>query len=384
MLAGRGWGKTRTGAEYIREQIEKHGKRRAALVGRTAADVRDVMVNGEAGLLSVCPPWNRPKHEPSKRRLIWPNGAIATTYSADKPDQLRGPAHDVAWCDELATWRYLDTWDNLLLGLRIGTRPRVIITTTPRPIKILKGMVKDSPLNKECVTPSVAVTGGATYENIANLAPAFKARILRMYEGTRLGRQELYAEILEDVPGALWTLAMIEEHRVQSAPSLKRVVVAIDPAMTSEEESNETGIVVAGLSGNGHGYVIGDATLRAKPAEWASKAIKAYWYHKADRIIAEVNNGGDMVEHTLRMVDATMPYKAIHASRGKRTRAEPISALYEQGKVHHVGAFAELEDQMATWLPGEPSPDRMDAMVWALTELMMGKTYKAPGVVRYA
>lgn len=384
MLAGRGFGKTRTGGEYIRKQIEKHGKRRAALVGRTAADVRDVMIEGEAGMLSICPPWNRPQYQPSKRRLIWPNGATATTYSADKPDQLRGPAHDVAWCDELATWRYLDTWDNLLLGLRIGIRPRVIITTTPRPIKVLKQMVKDSPLNEECEAPSVAVTGGSTYENIQNLAPAFRARILRMYEGTRLGRQELYAEILEDVPGALWTLAMIEQHRVQRAPSLTRIVVAIDPAMTSEEESNETGIVIAGLGGDGHGYVLEDATLRAKPAQWASRAIKAYWQHKADRIIAEVNNGGEMVEHTLRTVDATMPYKAIHASRGKRTRAEPISALYEQGRVHHVGMFAELEDQMATWLPGEPSPDRMDAVVWALTELMMGKTYKAPGVVRYA
>lgn len=366
--AGRGWGKSRTGAEFIRDQVTNHGKRRAALVGRTAADARDVMVEGEAGLLAISPPWFEPKYEPSKRRLTWPNGAIATTYSGDEPKQLRGPAHDVAWCDELSTWRYIAAWDNLLLGLRIGSDPQVVVTTTPRAIAVLKELVADA-LSSD---PTTALSGGSTYENIDNLAPAFKARILRKYEGTTLGRQELWAEILEDIEGALWTLALIEKHRVSQMPELVRIVVGVDPAMTSGRESNETGIIVAGLGTNQHGYVLDDVTLRGKPMKWARQAINAFTLQEADKIVAEINNGGEMVETTLRTIDPNIPYKAVHASRGKRTRAEPISSLYEQGRVHHVGVFGELEDQMTSWVPGEKSPDRMDALVWALTELMIG------------
>lgn len=365
VMAGRGYGKTRTGAEWIRDQVENHGRRRIALVGRTAADVRDVMVEGESGLLAVSPPWFRPHYEPSKRRLTWPNGAIATTYSGDKPDQLRGPQHDAAWCDELAAWRYPESWDQLLFGLRLGDDPRVVVTTTPRPVKHIREMVNES---------STVITSGSTLENAANLAKPALERLLKKYKGTRLGRQELEAKLLDDVPGALWTHTLIDEHRRNSFPDLVRVVVAIDPAVTDDEGSAETGIVAAGVGKDGHGYVLDDLSLQASPAGWANEAISAYHKFKADRIVAEANQGGDMIEQTLRSVlgSATMPpYKKVHASRGKLTRAEPVSALYEKGQVHHVGAFAELEDQMCTWVPGEDSPDRMDALVWALTELLV-------------
>lgn len=365
MLAGRGFGKTRTGAEWVREQVEAKGKRRIALVGRTVADTRDVMVEGESGILEISPPWFRPVYVQSNRRLTWPNGAIATTYSADKPDQLRGPQHDAAWCDEIASWRYEAAWDNLMLGLRLGTSPQCVVTTTPRPTKLIRDLLKD----KTC-----AVVRGSTYENLANLAESFATRILAKYEGTTLGRQEIYAEILDDIAGALWKLALIDEHRAETTPDLMRTVVAIDPATTSGTGSAETGIVVAAMGADQHGYVLDDRTTRGTPNEWANIAIQAFRDYRADRIVAEVNNGGEMVGTVLRGIDPNISYSAVWASKGKRTRAEPISALYEQGKVHHVGQFAELEDQMCSWQPlsGDASPDRMDAMVWALTELFGG------------
>jgi phage terminase large subunit-like protein len=367
-MAGRGFGKTRTGAEYIRDEVENHGARRIALVGRITSDVRDVMVEGESGILEISPPQFRPIYEPSKRKLTWPNGAIAKTFSAEKPDELRGPQHDLAWADELATWKYAqEAWDNLMLGLRIGRKPRIVTTTTPRPINLIRGLLERD-------GEDVVVVRGTTYENLHNLAPTFKDQIIRQYEGTRLGQQELEAILLDEVPGALWTRADIETPRVQKYPDLARVVVGVDPAATSGDEANQTGIVVAGKVGD-EGYVIEDKTLRASPEGWATAAINAYLDHEADLIIAEDNNGGEMVESTIKTAAKNMKVsvnvKRIRASRGKHTRAEPIAAMYEQGRIHHVGSFPELEDQMCTWVPGEDSPDRMDAMVWAVTDLLL-------------
>jgi phage terminase large subunit-like protein len=363
LLAGRGFGKTRTGAEWIRESVEHRGCRRIALVARTAADCRDVMVEGESGILAISPPWFKPKYEPSKRRLTWPNGAIATTYSADEPDLLRGPQHDGAWCDELASWRYAEAWDNLMFGLRLGNDPRCVVTTTPKPVKLLRDVLNN---------PAAVITRGSTYENRANLAPAFFNQIVSKYEKTRIGLQELFAVLLDDAPGALWKRQQIEDLRVTSHPALKRIVVAIDPPASSEEGSNEAGIVVAGLGENKHGYVLDDLSLIAKPKQWADQAIAGFNKYEADRIIAEKNNGGDLVESNIRAVDPDVPVKLVWASRGKQTRAEPIASLYERGLVHHVGMFGDLETQMCNWEPGtSESPDRLDALVWALTELML-------------
>jgi phage terminase large subunit-like protein len=384
LLAGRGFGKSRTGAEWVRERVEVHGARRIALVGPTAADVRDVMVEGESGLLAVCPPWNRPIYEPSKRRLTWPNGAIATCYSAEEPARLRGPQHDTAWCDEKAAWRYArDTWDNLIFGLRLGSDPRVCVTTTPRPTKEVRELVAD---------PDTIVVSGSTYDNEANLAPRFLAKVRSKYEGTRLGRQELHAEILDDNPGALWKRKQIEDLMVRELPPLIRKAVAVDPAVSAKATSDETGIVAGGIgwcSCKGypelHGFVIDDVSGQYTPAEWAELVVNTYEVQEADRVVAEVNNGGDLVEANLRTVGKHIPYKAVHASRGKQTRAEPIAGLYEQRKVHHLGSLALLEDQMCNWDPttGEKSPDRLDALVWLLTELMLELEALADEVVEY-
>ena len=362
ILAGRGFGKTRTGAEWVRQQVENGSARRIALVGATAADVRDTMVEGESGLLRAFPDGHRPKYEPSKRRVTFSNGATATTYSADEPDRLRGPNHDLAWADEVAAWRYEEAWDQLMFGLRIGDRPRVVATTTPRPTRLIRDLVDRA----DC-----AVTRGSTWDNETNLAPAFLAEMRRRYEGTRLGRQELDAELLMDADGALWNRDDLDSYRVTKTPTLRRIVVAIDPAVSNNADSDETGIVVAGIDDTGHGYVLEDRSMKGSPNEWAAAAVTGYNVHKADRIVAEANQGGDMITHTLRTVDASVPVKLVHASRGKRTRAEPIAAMYEQGRVHHVGSFPQLEDQLCIWTPDSASPDRLDALVWALTELMV-------------
>jgi len=369
ILAGRAWGKTRTGAEWVHEEVWQRGRRRLALVARTAADARDVMVEGNSGLMACAHPSRRPVYEPSKRRVTWPNGAVATTFSAEEPDALRGPQYDAAWCDELAAWQYADeTWDMLQFGLRLGTQPRTVITTTPRPTPLVRRLVDAS---------TTALTRGSTFDNSANLAPDFIRNIRERYQGTRLGRQELYAEILTDNPGALFKRDRIDALRVRTHPELVRVVVAVDPAVTANAKSAETGIVAAGLGSDGHGYVLGDYSLSESPAKWGSAVVTAYRQHKADRVIAEVNQGGDLVEATVRTVDPNVSYKAVRATRGKLTRAEPVAALYEQGRVHHVGAFAALEDQQVDWDPtsGADSPDRVDALVWALTELMLGETF---------
>ncbi len=364
ILAGRGFGKTRSGAEWVRAQVESGRAGRIALVAPTSSDARDVMIEGpESGIMAICPPWNRPVYEPSKRRLTWPNGATAIAYSADEPDRLRGPQHDSAWCDEIAAWRYDDAWDQLRFGLRLGLNPQVVVTTTPRPTKLIKELVKED---------TTIVTSGNTYENRSNLAPSFFAKIIAKYEGTRLGRQEIYAHILEDVPGALWDRPNIDQHRVTEAPELRRIVVAVDPAVTDTKDSDETGIVVVGIGLDHNAYVLADLSQKLSPDNWARRAVMAYHSFAADRIVAEVNNGGDLVQHVVRTVDETVSYKAVRASRGKLVRAEPVAALYEQGKVHHVGTFASLEDQLCSYVGGGKSPDRMDALVWGLTETMLG------------
>jgi phage terminase large subunit-like protein len=371
ILAGRGFGKTRSGAEWVREQVESGGARRIALVAETAADARTVMVEGESGILAISPPSLRPLWEPSKRQLTWPNGALATIYSGDEPGQLRGPQHDAAWADEPAKWKYpTEVWDNLEMGLRLGSDPRIVATTTPRPIPLLRELLKD---------PMTKVTRGSTYDNRVNLPADFVERMRSKYEGTRLGRQELYAEMLEDTPGALWNHALLESVRTRSFPLMQRIVIGIDPAVTCGENADDTGIIVAGLGEDAQFYILRDLTCHSSPAAWGRRAINAYRHYGADRIIAEVNNGGDMVEHTLRTIDANAPYKSVHASHGKRARAEPVAALYEQGRVRHVvgcdGApskeMDDLESEMCHFVPGnmDRSPDRVDALVWAMTEL---------------
>lgn len=323
------------------------------------------MVEGESGILACCPPDERPLYEPSKRRLTWPNGTMATCYSAEEPELLRGPQHHWAWCDELAAWQYPDAWDQLMFGLRLGNDPRTIVTTTPKPRRIIRELVRDRLTH---------VTRYSTRENKENLADAFLRELMKKYEGTTLGRQELEAELLEEMPGALWKRSMFEREgfRVLDAPDLVRIVVPIDPAVSAKESSNETGIVPVGISEAGHFFVLEDLSLRAKPDGWARTAIDAYKRLKADRLVAEVNQGGDLVESVIRTIDIDVAYQSVHASKGKRTRAEPIAALYEQGRVHHVGVLASLEDQCCTWEPGidHDSPDRLDSLVWGITALM--------------
>ncbi|HVM81639.1 MAG TPA: terminase family protein [Stellaceae bacterium] len=368
LMAGRGFGKTRSGAEWVRMQVEGEHARRVALVAPTMADLRNVMIEGESGILAISHPEFKPDYFASRNRLHWPNGAVALGFSADEPERLRGPQHDAAWCDELAAWRYPEAWDMLQFGLRLGTDPRIVVTTTPKPVRLVRMLVK---------TPAVRVTRGSTRENRKHLAPAFLAEIVRRYEGTRLGRQELEAELLEDVAGALWTRDALDAARVREAPELARVVVAIDPAVSSGEDADETGIVVAGVSAGGIAFVLEDASGRFRAEEWARAAVALYRRHRADRVIGEVNNGGELVEATLRAVDAAVSYKPVRASRGKAVRAEPVAALYEQGRVKHCSAFPQLEDQMAAFTAefdrasAGYSPDRLDALVWAITELLI-------------
>lgn len=373
--AGRGFGKTRTGAETVRKWVKSF--RYVNLIGATADDARDIMVDGESGILAICPKDERPVYKASARRLSWPNGASSLIFTADEPERLRGKQHMKLWGDELGAWRYAESWDQATFGLRLGKAPQAVLTTTPRPTKLMRELIND---------PNTIVTRGTTYDNQANLAPMFFSKIIKKYEGTRLGRQELHAELLDDNPNSLWTRGNIDQHRVSSlqVPVLRRIVVAIDPAVTSEESSDDTGIIVAGvaegLDGRDHFFVLDDVSMSDKPDKWAARAVAVFAVRCADRIVGEVNNGGDLVETVLRTVDPNIPYSSVHASRGKAKRAEPVAALYEQGRVHHVGSFAKLEDQMCDFNPllgdDQPSPDRMDAMVWAITELMEG--YSSP------
>lgn len=376
-LSGRGWGKTRTGAEWVRKNVcgisplAPGPYRHVALVAETAADARDVMIEGPSGILAVHPKDFRPLYQPALRRITWPNGAWASVYNATEPDQLRGPEHDLAWGDELCKWAYArETYDQLQFGLRQGKHPRLLITSTPRPIPLLREIVADE---------ATVISKGITLDNSDNLAPSFIRQIIRKYEGTRLGRQELNAEILDDVPGALWTRAVLDDCRVkkEKIPDMARVVVGVDPSGTSgdEDEGDDIGIIVAGRGINGRGYVLADFTCKLSPDGWARRAITAYHQHQADRIVAETNYGGAMVKQVIKTADATVAYKEVHASRGKVARAEPIAAMFEQGRIHLVGGFAELEDEMVLMTSagyvGEGSPNRVDAAVWALTELML-------------
>jgi len=368
-IAGRGWGKTRVLSEFVIDNIGTGAARRVALVAATAADARDVMVECESGILTVSLDWNRPIYEPSKRRLTWPNGAIATTYSADEPERLRGPQHDLAAVDELGSWRRPEAWDNLMFGLRLGERPTVAVATTPRPTNLIRGLVAREGAD-------VVITRGSSYENRNHLVPDFFGQITRKYEGTRLGRQELLGELLTDTPGALWTLDRIEELRREICPALQRIVIAIDPSGSGREDADECGIVAAGVDQDGIGWVLADASGRYDPTEWAKVAIGLYHRLGADRVVAETNFGAAMIESVLRAVDPSVAYRSVTASRGKVVRAEPIAALYEQKRVHHLGSFPELEDQMSGFTSDFDakragySPGRVDALVWALTDLM--------------
>ncbi|MBM4438691.1 MAG: DNA-packaging protein, partial [Actinobacteria bacterium] len=335
---GRGWGKTRTAAEWVRAHAADTA--RFSLVGRTAGDVRDVMVEGVSGILACFPPAERPNYEPSKRRITFRSGAVATLFASEEPDQLRGPQCERFWAEEIATWKYpIETWDNLMLGWRLGDRPRGLITSTPRPVALVRRLLKD---------PNVYVTRGSSHANRANLSEAYYRTVIAPYEGTRLGRQEVHGELLDDVPGALWTRALIERARIAATPrQLVRVAVAIDPAASHGESAHETGIVAGAVDAAGHGYLLDDLSLRGTPDEWASAALAAYHRLKADVIVAEANNGGDMVEDVIRTRDRNANVRKVHASRGKLARAEPVSALYEQGRIHHVGAhFETLEDDL--------------------------------------
>ena len=374
-LAGRGWGKTRAGVEWVRHQI-KSGKKRIAAVAPTNSDIRRVMVEGESGFLSVCWKGDKtyrggklgyPNWSPTNRTLTWENGAKVEFYSAEDPERLRGPQFHAAWADEVAAWRnQQDVWDMLQFTLRLGRKPRVMVTTTPKPTKLMRALI---------ASPQSHITRGSTFDNIDNLAKPFLETVKKEYEGTRLGKQELYAEMLEEADGALWTTEILDGCTIEKKdiPELNRIVVSIDPAVTAKTESDMTGIIVAGIDVNGIGYVLEDATDRYSPAEWAAKAISLYQSYSADRIVAERNQGGDMVRRTLEAEDETVPIRLVHASRGKMARAEPISALYERGKVKHAKGLDELETQMRTWEPlgSLGSPDRLDACVWALTDLML-------------
>lgn len=377
LMAGRGFGKTRSGAEWVRSLIEAGTHSRIALIGATSADARDVMVEGESGLLAISPPWNKPLYEPSKRRLTWPGGQIATLYSAEEPERLRGPQHDAAWADEVAAWARPETWDQLMFGLRLGPRPQVVATTTPKPTQLIRDIIR---------RPDCVVTRGRTSDNRQNLAPAFINTVIKKYEGTRIGRQELEGELLEDVPGALWSNEMIEMTRVATPPcEFSRIVVGIDPAVSHHEESDETGIVVVG-KGTGdyrdHVFVLDDRSGRYPAAatnpsdrSWPQVAIAAYREWQADRLVAEKNNGGDLVSAAVIQTDRNVPVTVVWASRGKAKRAEPVAMLWEQKRAHMVGLHHVLEDEMTQFQPDDPtasSPNRMDAMVWAVTELVVG------------
>ena len=375
VLGGRGAGKTRAGAEWVRALVDEGTAGRIALVGETFADVREVMIDGPSGLTALTQS-NRPRYEPSRKRLLWPNGAVAQAFSASEPDSLRGPQFDAAWADEVGKWRYAEAaWDMLQFGLRLGDKPRQVVTTTPRPVPILKRLLADE---------TSVVTRASTYANRANLADAFFRSVITRYEGTRLGRQELDAELLEDNPDALWSRAMLDETRVTRVPELVRIVVAIDPPATSGPKADECGIVVAGVDGQGRGYVLDDRSMGGlTPLTWASRAAKAYRDFEADRIVAESNQGGEMVSTIMRQVMPEASLRLVRATRGKFLRAEPVAALYERGLVAHVGAFARLEDQMCDFVPGTvQSPDRLDALVWALTDLMLEAQAGAPKMRR--
>ena len=380
IMGGRGAGKTRAGSEWVRSKVEGAVPEapgecsRVALIGETFDQVREVMVFGDSGILACSPPDRRPEWQAARRRLLWPNGATATAYSAHEPEALRGPQFDAAWVDELAKWKKAeDVWDMLQFALRLGRHPQQVVTTTPKNVEVLKRILQSA---------STVTTHAPTDANRAYLAESFLAEVESRYGGTRMGRQELEGVLLEDVEGALWTTALIEGTRVDRLPMLDRVVVALDPAVTGGSGSDECGIVVAGVVTAGEpkdwrAYVIEDASVRGGPMDWARAAIAAMDRHKAERLVAEVNQGGDLIESVIRQIDPLVPFRSLRAGRGKALRAEPVAALYEQGRVKHLRgpSLGALEDQMCRMslrgYEGKGSPDRMDALVWAVHELMI-------------
>lgn len=377
IMAGRGFGKTRAGAEWVRSVAERDPNARIALVGASLPEVRAVMVEGESGLLAICPARRRPVFEPSLRRLVWPNGAQALLFSAAEPESLRGPQHSHAWCDEIAKWdnaseRAVRAYDNLILGLRLGEHPQLAATTTPRAVPLVTRLLAEP-------DETLAITRGRTEDNAANLPPAFLSHVRRAYGQSQLGRQELDGELLADIEGALWNRALLEACREAAPTDLVRVVVGIDPPASAGGDA--CGIVVAGLDSTGRAHVLADASVRqASPERWARAAASAASAWQAERVIAEANQGGAMVASVLRAADLALPLRLVHASRGKVARAEPVAALYEAGRVRHAGTFPDLEDEMCGLLAGGTyqgpgrSPDRADALVWALTELLLGKS----------
>jgi phage terminase large subunit-like protein len=373
LLGGRGSGKSRASAEWVRAEMEAGRRRQLGAIGPTADAIRRVMVEGPSGIMNVCPPWCRPTYEPSTRRIVWPNGGIVHLFSAEEPDRLRGPNLDSFWADEITSWANpADVWDMLQMALRIpgpqGHPPQGIVSTTPKNQALLKAIMQ---------SPSTVISRARTSDNAANLDASTLQYLNEKYGGTRLGRQELDAELLEDLEGALWNRSLLDACRVKRAdvPDMRRVVVAVDPPGAASKDSAECGIVVAGLGPDRHGYILADLSGRMSPEKWARAAVNAFHGWKADRIVAEQNFGGAMVESTIKSVDPHVAVKMVVASRGKAIRAEPIAAFYEQHRVHHVGEFPQLEDQMTGWDPtvSGPSPDRLDAAVWACTELMGGR-----------
>jgi phage terminase large subunit-like protein len=364
-LAGRGAGKTRTAAEWLAWQATRNPKTRWAIAAPTYSDARDTCAEGESGIINVLREYGTLKdYNRSIGEIFLTNGSRIKLFSGEEPDRFRGPQFHGGWFDELAAFKYPEAWDQYQFGLRLGTHPQTIVTTTPRPTKLIKDLI---------AREGVRVIRGSTFDNAANLAPSALAELKLRYENTRLGRQELYGEILDNVEGALWTREMIELARVETAPPLVRVVIGVDPAVTSSDTSDETGIIAAGIASDGNYYILNDKSLRASPDAWARAAVNLYHETNADKIIAETNNGGDMIIMLMKQVDPSIAVKKVTATRGKQLRAEPISSLYEQGRVHHVGYFEQLEMQMCEWTPiSTDSPDRLDALVWALTELNSG------------
>ena len=375
ILAGRGWGKTKTGAQDIALYAIRNPNVQVAVITPTFGDIRRVAFGGVSGLLSIIPKeclldGRGQGYNSASAEIRLNNGSKIYGFSATEPDRLRGPQFHRAWCDELASWQYPETFDQLMFGLRLGNDPKCIITTTPKPSKLIQDLIKRD---------DVYITKGSTFDNKDNLAPSALRMLEEKYSGTRLGRQELYAEVLTDVEGALWNYKDIEQTRIKKdeLPNMERIVVSIDPAVTNKVTSDETGIIEAGKGVDNRYYILKDCSIKTTPEKWMRKAIDEYYIYEADRIIAEVNNGGDLVEKLLRTIDNDISYKAVRATRGKTVRAEPISALYEQKKVSHVGIFNELEEQLCSYTGGTKSPDRFDALVWALTELSTssGKIY---------
>jgi phage terminase large subunit-like protein len=373
ILAGRGFGKTRSAAEWVRMRVESGQAKRIILAAPTFGDLISDMLWGESGLMQVSPPWNRPHFNTSNNMISWPNGAVGVCLTAEKPDKFRGKQGDTVWCDEIAAWQYPEAFDMLRFGMRLGD-PRFCLTTTPKPTPLIRELIK---------TDGIKITRGSTYDNAANLSPKFLQDIRAKYEGTRLGRQELYAEVLDDVEGALWNHGLIEKTRIPALQmELRRIVVAVDPSGSAKRTADEAGIVVAGIGEcaclgrkDTHAFVLEDLTGRYSPRDMGTKAVDAYHKYKASRLVAEDNFGGKIIEDLIQLIDRSVAYRAVHASRGKLVRAEPVAALYEQGRVHHVGLFKELEDEMCSYAPlvSTESPGRLDALVWTLTDLMLGE-----------